>query len=148
MLNRSRISLRIKRLGLAFSLIVLLAADAVIAKEAFTRADVEAGFCSRRKAPVCRVLIRFYQRIISPIGASSCRMYPSCSAYAHEAFENHGFFRGMMLTSDRLMRDTSFAGTQYPLIRKDGQWLLYDPLRENTWWWRKGRRRAIVGRAQ
>jgi len=147
MLNRSRISLPIKRLGLAFSLIVLLA-DAVIAEEDFTRADVEAGFCSRRKAPVCRVLIRFYQRIISPIGASSCRMYPSCSAYAHEAFENHGFFRGMMLTSDRLMRDTSFAGTQYPLIRKDGQWLLYDPLRENTWWWRKGRRRAIVGRAR
>ena len=148
MLDRSKISLCVKRLGLALSIVALLAADAAIAQEAFARDDVEAVSCFCPKAPVCRALIRFYQRIISPIGASSCRMYPSCSAFAQEAFESHGFFRGMMLTSDRLMRDAFFAGTEYPLIRNDGRWLLYDPLVENTWWWRKGRRGAIVGRAR
>jgi len=148
MLNRSRISLHARRFGLALSIVALLAADASIGDDDFTGVARETASCSRPRAPVCCELIGFYQRTISPIGASSCRMYPSCSAFAHEAFENHGIFLGMMLTSDRLMRDTFFAGTEYPLVRKDGQWLLYDPLKENTKWWRRSRRQAIVGRAR
>ena len=78
-------------------------------------------------------------------------MYPSCSAFANEAFEKHGFFLGMMLTSDRLMRDTFLSGTDYPLIQKDGECRLesphyYDPLVENTWWRQGVRRAACDGR--
>ena len=145
MLNRTRISLYARGFGLAFSIIALLAAVA-IGDDDSTGVARETVSCSRPRAPVCRALIRFYQRTISPVGASSCRMYPSCSAFAHQAFEKHGFFLGMMLTSDRLMRDTFFADTEYPLIYVDGQWLFYDPLRDNTQWW--SRREAIVGRAR
>ena len=148
MLNRGKLFLYIKRFGLAFSIVALLATDTAIGEEDLARVEREIASCSRPRAKICCALIRFYRITISPIGASSCRMYPSCSAFAHEAFENHGFFHGMMLTSDRLMRDTFIAGTEYPLIRRDGQWLLYDPVSENTWWWQKSRRRTSVGRAR
>ena len=148
MLSRIRISIYGKGFGLAFLIVALLAADAAIGDDDFAGVVPETASCSRPRAPVCRALIRLYQRTISPIGASTCRMYPSCSAFAYEAFENHGFFLGVMLTSDRLMRDTFLAGAEYPLIRKDGQWLLHDPLKDNTQWWRRTRRQAVVGRAR
>lgn len=144
MLNRINISPWAKRLGLAFSVIVLLAAGTAVGNENLIDGELESASRSRSRAPVCCALVGFYQRIISPIGASSCRMCPSCSAFAREAFARHGFLRGMMLTSDRLMRDSFFAGTEYPLICKDGRWLHHDPLRENTLWWRRDRGRTIV----
>jgi len=35
--------------------------------------------------------IQFYRYAISPLMASHCRFYPSCSCYAQEAIETHGF---------------------------------------------------------
>lgn len=145
MLKRGKASLRIVGLGLAFSIVVLLAADGAIGEDNLACVAHETTSHSRPGAVVCCSLVRFYQRIISPIGASSCRMYPSCSAFAYEAFEKHGFLLGVMLTSDRLMRDTFLSSTDYPLVQKDGEWLLYDPLVENTWR-HQGRRAACVGR--
>jgi uncharacterized protein len=48
--------------------------------------------------------IRFYQRVISPWTAPSCRYYPSCSAYAWSAIERHGVVRGGWLALRRLGR--------------------------------------------
>ena len=48
--------------------------------------------------------IRFYQYAISPLMASHCRFYPSCSCYAVEAIETHGVLRGGWLTVRRLGR--------------------------------------------
>ena len=49
-------------------------------------------------------LVRGYQVVISPLLPSTCRFYPSCSAYAVEALERHGAWRGMRLTLRRLGR--------------------------------------------
>ena len=49
-------------------------------------------------------LVRGYQVVISPLLPSTCRFYPSCSAYAVEAFERHGAWRGTKLTVRRLAR--------------------------------------------
>jgi putative membrane protein insertion efficiency factor len=49
-------------------------------------------------------LVRGYQVVISPLLPSSCRFYPSCSAYAVEALERHGAWRGIKLTLRRLGR--------------------------------------------
>jgi putative membrane protein insertion efficiency factor len=49
-------------------------------------------------------LIRFYQKAISPWLPPSCRYYPSCSSYAIEAIERHGFFRGGLLAAKRILR--------------------------------------------
>lgn len=48
--------------------------------------------------------IRIYRYAISPMMASHCRFYPSCSAYAIEAIELHGSLRGSWLAARRLAR--------------------------------------------
>jgi len=48
--------------------------------------------------------IHFYRRFLSPLTPPSCRFHPSCSAYALEAFESHGPFKGFLLAIKRLCR--------------------------------------------
>lgn len=50
------------------------------------------------------VLIRFYQRSVSPGLGARCLYEPSCSAYAHEAIERHGAWRGGWLGIKRIGR--------------------------------------------
>jgi uncharacterized protein len=40
---------------------------------------------------------------------SPCRFYPSCSNYAVEAYNEHGFWRGTALTARRLVRCRPFG---------------------------------------
>jgi len=47
----------------------------------------------------------FYQKYISGIRPVSCPMYPSCSYYGIDVLKEKGFFQGMSLISDRLIRD-------------------------------------------
>jgi putative membrane protein insertion efficiency factor len=54
------------------------------------------------------LLIRAYQRLISPLLPPSCRFEPSCSQYGYEAFQTHGFFRGSYLTIRRVLRCNPF----------------------------------------
>ena len=58
-------------------------------------------------------LIRFYQATLSPLVPSSCRFYPSCSAYACEAVETWGVRRGVAMTFRRLLRCRPFGGHGY-----------------------------------
>jgi hypothetical protein len=55
-------------------------------------------------------LIRFYQACRSLMMPSSCRFYPSCSAYAYEAVEKWGVGRGIRLALGRLLRCRPFGG--------------------------------------
>ncbi|QGU33762.1 membrane protein insertion efficiency factor YidD [Thermochromatium tepidum] len=48
--------------------------------------------------------IRAYQYLISPLLGPRCRFYPSCSHYAVEAIEVHGFLYGGYLALRRLLR--------------------------------------------
>ncbi|WP_223795069.1 membrane protein insertion efficiency factor YidD [Marinobacter sp. F4216] len=48
--------------------------------------------------------IRFYQYAISPMMASHCRHYPTCSQYAVEAITHHGALKGLLLATKRLSR--------------------------------------------
>ncbi|MDR3253982.1 MAG: membrane protein insertion efficiency factor YidD [Synergistaceae bacterium] len=49
-------------------------------------------------------LIRLYQRFISPLIGSHCRFYPTCSQYAVEAYERHGYLKGTLLAIWRIVR--------------------------------------------
>ncbi|MBO5768084.1 MAG: membrane protein insertion efficiency factor YidD [Clostridia bacterium] len=53
-------------------------------------------------------LIRFYQKNISPYKPRSCRFTPTCSAYAIEAIEAHGIFKGLLLALYRILRCNPF----------------------------------------
>lgn len=49
-------------------------------------------------------LIRVYRYLLSPWIGNQCRFYPSCSHYAEEAIETHGFVKGAYLTLRRLLK--------------------------------------------
>ncbi len=50
------------------------------------------------------VLIRCYRVLISPWLGNRCRFFPSCSEYASEALQQHGFWRGSGLAVRRILR--------------------------------------------
>lgn len=50
------------------------------------------------------LLIRGYQRVVSPWLGSRCRFEPSCSNYAIESLLTHGIHRGAWLTAKRLCK--------------------------------------------
>jgi len=49
-------------------------------------------------------LIRGYQQVISPLFPATCKYYPTCSAYAVEAVEEYGVFKGGWLAIKRIVR--------------------------------------------
>jgi uncharacterized protein len=51
-----------------------------------------------------RTLVRAYRYFVSPLLPQACRFYPSCSAYAEQALQNHGALRGGWLAARRLCR--------------------------------------------
>ena len=50
------------------------------------------------------ILIRGYQRFISPFLGSNCRFYPSCSEYTYQAIEKYGALRGGWMGVRRVSR--------------------------------------------
>jgi hypothetical protein len=50
------------------------------------------------------LVLRAYQRFVSPLLPPACRFYPSCSSYAATAIERHGPARGLTLAARRLLR--------------------------------------------
>lgn len=49
-------------------------------------------------------LIHGYRYLLSPWIGNQCRFYPSCSHYAEEAINTHGFMKGGYLTARRLIK--------------------------------------------
>jgi len=58
-------------------------------------------------------LLRFYQLTFSSLMGSCCRFQPTCSEYARQAFKKHGFFKGVYLTSKRLLHCHPWAKGGY-----------------------------------
>lgn len=52
----------------------------------------------------CVVILRVYRAVISPLYGDVCRYYPSCSAYALGAIQQHGVVKGVWLGSRRIAR--------------------------------------------
>lgn len=53
---------------------------------------------------VLGAMVRGYRYFIGPLLPPACRFYPSCSAYAERALQDHGALRGGWLTARRLCR--------------------------------------------
>lgn len=56
------------------------------------------------------LLIRFYQRAISPILPMACRYHPTCSAYGIEAVQKHGALKGGWIALKRIARCHPWGG--------------------------------------
>jgi putative membrane protein insertion efficiency factor len=55
-------------------------------------------------ARLLMLLIRIYQRLLSPILGASCRFQPTCSSYGHECLRLHGAAKGSYLSLRRILR--------------------------------------------
>ena len=49
------------------------------------------------------LVVSGYRTYLSPFLPRSCRFFPSCSAYAEQAIERRGLWRGLRLTLRRLL---------------------------------------------
>lgn len=58
---------------------------------------------------ILAAMVRFYQRHISGLKPPSCRFYPTCSAYALQALERFGAFKGSILSIWRILRCNPFC---------------------------------------
>lgn len=59
------------------------------------------------------MMVRFYQRFISPLTPPSCRFTPTCSQYAVEALQKYGPLKGSWLAMKRLLRCHPWGGSGY-----------------------------------
>ena len=57
-----------------------------------------------------QIPIYLYRFLLSPFLGRNCRYYPTCSAYALEAIENHGAARGGWLAAKRICRCHPWGG--------------------------------------
>ncbi|HLM33049.1 MAG TPA: membrane protein insertion efficiency factor YidD [Gaiellaceae bacterium] len=62
-----------------------------------------------------RLLVRGYQRLLSPLLPARCKYHPSCSQYALDALREYGLARGIVLATWRLLRCNpwSHGGVDY-----------------------------------
>lgn len=72
---------------------------------------------------LCIVLIRAYQRFLSPLLPPCCRFYPSCSEYAIQALTYYGVGRGLAKAAWRLLRchPLSAGGVDLPTPVRRGE---------------------------
>lgn len=64
-------------------------------------------------AQIIALPVRAYRLILSPWLGHGCRYQPTCSAYALEALERHGAWRGTWLMLRRIGRCHPWGGAGY-----------------------------------
>ena len=55
------------------------------------------------------LLIRFYQKYLSPMKTTRCPYVPTCSQYGLEAIQKHGAIKGSILAAWRILRCNPFS---------------------------------------
>ena len=65
---------------------------------------------------VVLLAIWLYQRALSPYLLSSCRYFPSCSNYSHEAVRRYGVLKGGWIGLKRLARCQPWGGKGFDPI--------------------------------
>ena len=87
---------------------------------------------ARRSAAAAIILIRGYQRLLSPWLGMQCRYVPTCSAYTIEAIDRFGVIQGGWLGLRRIGRCQPFAilggGTGADPVPQDYVWWGHDSL--------------------
>jgi putative membrane protein insertion efficiency factor len=85
-----------------------------------------------------RALVAAYRVTLSPLVGYNCRHLPTCSQYADEAIERHGFWAGGWMTLARLLRCHPFGTSGLDFVARAtpsaARWYLP---------WRYGRWRSV-----
>ena len=59
------------------------------------------------------LLIKIYQKVVSPWTPASCRYNPTCSSYSIDAFQKYGLWKGFVLTIKRIGSCHPLGGSGY-----------------------------------
>lgn len=62
------------------------------------------------------ILIKGYQKAISPLIGKNCRFYPTCSQYAILALEKYGILEGGIMVTKRILKCNPFHPGGYDPI--------------------------------
>ncbi|MAS59026.1 MAG: membrane protein insertion efficiency factor YidD [Gammaproteobacteria bacterium] len=57
------------------------------------------------------LIVKFYQKVFSPLLGPSCRFQPTCSNYAIMAIQKHGVLLGVLLASKRILKCNPWGGS-------------------------------------
>lgn len=57
------------------------------------------------------LLVKFYQRVISPLTPATCRYTPTCSQYTLVALQKHGVFKGGWMSLKRIASCNPWGGS-------------------------------------
>lgn len=98
-------------------------AEAIRPSGAPFRLIIEPGLAAYRAGP-------------SRLMLSSCPSWPTCSAYAKQAWADHGFYLGTLLAADRLIHEQGRL-QEGPWVLAGGRLKVFDPLIANTFWWQE-----------
>lgn len=63
------------------------------------------------------LLIKLYQKVISPMKPRTCRFYPSCSEYSIQAISKYGFINGGYKSIRRILRCNPFNPGGYDPLK-------------------------------
>jgi hypothetical protein len=78
--------------------------------------------------PISEVLIKFHQEVISPADGPRSHYKPSSSQYAMDAIHKYGFFQGVAIGCDRLMRENN-EDWIYPMVMTPEGPYKWDPVK-------------------
>ncbi|MCW5206478.1 membrane protein insertion efficiency factor YidD [Desulfobulbus sp. F5] len=73
----------------------------------------EQNRCGTLAVAICLLLVRGYQRCISPFFPPCCRYVPTCSEYAAQAVARYGAAQGVWMALLRILRCHPFAKGGY-----------------------------------
>ncbi len=62
-------------------------------------------------------LIKFYQKVLSPLKPRCCRFYPTCSQYAIDGITKYGIFKGGLMAIWRILRCNPFNPGGYDPVK-------------------------------
>lgn len=62
------------------------------------------------------LIIRAYQKVISPVFPPSCRYNPTCSEYCKQAIIKYGPFKGGLLSIKRISKCHPWGGSGEDLV--------------------------------
>ena len=80
--------------------------------------------------------LALYRAGPSRLMSSSCPSFPSCSAYAKQAWTDYGLYLGTLLAVDRLIHEQGRL-KEGPWVLVGGRLKVFDPLTANTFWWKE-----------
>ena len=79
------------------------------------------------------LMIRGYQKFLSPLLGPRCRYYPTCSNYALQAVHTHGALKGTLLGTWRVLRCNPWSKGGVDHIPEKGSWRAPEWIPPDDW---------------